>query len=80
MVLIIYNCFGSPSGPTIPYDKEPFYAVLFSIALLILIIGYYRKRRLDSGNTPVLNSDFDIQQFDVIGQPQVNHYKSPDGK
>ena len=74
MVVIIYNCFGSPSGPDMPYDKEPFYAVLFSIALIILLIGYFKKRRFDSGNTPILNPNFEIQQFDVLGQPQVNHF------
>jgi len=49
----------------IPYDKGPFYAVIFSVAVLILFVAFSRRKN----DKEEFEDDVDIQYYDVLSQP-----------
>jgi len=53
----------------IPYDKESFYAILFSIAVIILWVAFLRKRKNKDMEIPTSNNFVEIHQADILGQP-----------
>lgn len=53
----------------IPYDKGPFYAVLFSIAIVILLIGYFNRKKANFKDDSDMNFTLDNTRIDVLGQP-----------
>ncbi len=68
-------------GPyDIPFDKAPYYSVLFSIAVVILIFAFFRKRGKRVEQTSISADQTDIQQLDVLGQPQRVMPYIPDQK
>ncbi len=63
-----------------PFGKGPYVEMLtvalLIIAILILLFGYYRKRNNEYAATSITDDVSEIQHFDMLGQPQVDHFKN----
>ncbi len=70
IALKIHSCFGPHYFMPSSYDQGPIYSIIFAAIFVFVYIAISRKKKYKTNELPQLNKDYQIQQFDIIGQPK----------